>query len=101
MKRSVTLSLKLRLAIMMTMIMLVLCAVLVSISARQTQNAMLTDVQARQDLSLRIIASVFQSAFDGLTMTYGPDGQITRASWTDIPAFDTHDLIDQVGRVSR
>lgn len=101
MKRSVTLSLKLRLAIMMTMIMLVVCAVLVSISARQTQNAMLTDVQARQDLSLRIIASVFQSAFDGLTMTYSPDGQITRASWTDIPAFDTHDLIDQVGRVSR
>jgi len=100
MKYSVNLSLKLRLAIMMTLIMLVVCAVLVSISARQTQNAMLTDVQNRQDLSLRIIASVFQSAFDGLTVSYGPDGQITRASWTDIPSFDTHDLIDQVGRVS-
>ncbi len=100
MNRFVTLSLKLRLAIMMTLIMLVVCAVLVSISARKTQESMLTDVQNRQDLSLRIIASVFQSAFDGLQVSYGPDGQITRASWTDIPPFDTHDLIDQVGRVS-
>lgn len=101
MKRSVTLSLKLRLANMMTMIMLVVCAVLVSISARQTKNAMLTAVEVRQDQSLRIVAAVFQSTFDGLTVTYGPDGQITRASLTEIPEFDTHDLIDQVGRVLR
>lgn len=93
-------SLKLRLAIAMIAMLITVCAVLVTLSARQTMDAMLDDVQNRQDTSLRVIASVFQSAYDDLTVTYGTNGQISRAAWTNLPDFDNHTLIDQVGRVS-
>ncbi|MFU8822954.1 Cache 3/Cache 2 fusion domain-containing protein, partial [Yoonia sp.] len=93
-------SLKLRLAIAMIAMLVTVCAVLVTLSARQTMDAMLDDVQNRQDTSLRVIASVFQSAYDDLTVTYGTNGQISRAAWTNLPDFDNHTLIDQVGRVS-
>ena len=93
-------SLKLRLAIAMIAMLVTVCAVLVTLSARQTMDAMLDDVQNRQDTSLRVIASVFQSAYDDLTVTYGTNGQISRAAWSNLPDFDNHTLIDQVGRVS-
>jgi methyl-accepting chemotaxis protein len=100
MQRLTNISLKVRLAAAMILMLVSVCAVLVSISARQTSDAMLKDVQSRQDKSLRVIAAVFQAAFDGISVTYDADGQIRRATWAEVPSFDDHALIDQVGRVS-
>ncbi|MBE0412120.1 methyl-accepting chemotaxis protein [Yoonia sp.] len=100
MQRLSHISMRLRLAAAMILMLITVCALLALTSVRLTKQTMLNDAQVRQDISLRVIAAVFQNEFDGLDVTYSPDGQIRRARWADIPTFESHDLIDQIGRVS-
>lgn len=100
MKRLSNISLKLRLAFMMVIMMISVCVVLEAIAARLAKDAMMRDAQLRQDISLRVMAKTFADQFPGLTVAYGADGKINRATWTDIPPIDSHELIDQVGAVS-
>ena len=100
MKRLSNISLKLRLAFMMVIMMISVCVVLEAIAVRLAKDGMMRDAQLRQDISLRVMAMTFADQFPGLTVSYRSDGTIDRATWTDIPAIGSHDLIDQVGAVS-
>ncbi|WP_439153869.1 methyl-accepting chemotaxis protein [Yoonia sp.] len=100
MQRLSNVSMRLRLAAAMILMLITVCALLALISVQLTKQTMLNDAQIRQDISLRVIASVFQDAFDGLDVAYGPDDQIRRATWAEIPTFERHDLVDQVGQIS-
>ncbi len=93
-------SLKMRSGIAMVLMLVSVCAVLILIASRLATQAMLEDAQVRQDISLRVTATTFQTRFDELDVAYGPDGVISRVTWGDIPEFDEHDLIDQIGRIS-
>ncbi len=93
-------SLKMRSGIAMVLMLVSVCAVLILIASRLATQAMLEDAQVRQDISLRVTATTFQTRFDELDVAYGPDGVISRVTWGDIPEFDEHDLIDQIGKIS-
>lgn len=92
--------LKLRLSVTMAMVIIAVCATLVTISSRAATQTMLEDAQVKQNLSLRVMGTTFQEAFDNLKLTYRSDGTIARASWADIPSFDSHELVDQVGLIA-
>ena len=100
MPRLSDISLKIRLAAAMIVMLVIVCAVLQLIAMRLTRQSMLDDVQNRQDVSLRVMTAIFQSEFTGLDVTYDLKGEIRRVTWTDVPGFDSHDLVDQVGTVS-
>ncbi|PUB10890.1 methyl-accepting chemotaxis protein [Yoonia sediminilitoris] len=92
--------LKIRISVTMAIVLVAVCATLMMISSRLSNQSMLDDAQAKQDISLRVVAATFQNAFDTLEFNYRPDGTIARATWNDIPSFDSHELVDQVGLVS-
>ncbi|MFQ1699612.1 methyl-accepting chemotaxis protein [Loktanella agnita] len=100
MQKLADMSLKLRLAIAMILMLVTVCVVLQFIASRLAKDYLLQDAQVRQDISLRVMATLFEDTFTGLDVRYASDGTISRAIWGDIPAIDSHDLIDQVGSVS-
>nr|WP_322787474.1 methyl-accepting chemotaxis protein [Sulfitobacter guttiformis] len=64
-------------------------------SQAQMQNA-----QAQQDTGMRILTAVFSDQFDDMVVSYDRSGNVPSVSWDNIPAFESHELIDRVGEIS-
>lgn len=57
-----------------------------------------TDAAASQDVNLRVAVATLERAIPGLEARYGREGEITRLQAPSLPDFETHEVIDAVGR---
>jgi hypothetical protein len=57
-----------------------------------------TDATTSQDVNLRVAVATLERAIPGLEARYGREGDITRLEAPSLPDFDSHEIIDSVGR---
>ncbi|SNZ08952.1 methyl-accepting chemotaxis protein [Cohaesibacter gelatinilyticus] len=58
------------------------------------------DVIAKQSLSIRVAAQIFETAMEGLTVSRKANGEIEKIAMSSIPEFTSHELIDRVGSIT-
>ncbi|WP_316860077.1 methyl-accepting chemotaxis protein [uncultured Cohaesibacter sp.] len=63
-------------------------------------NKIKTDVLHQQSVSIRVAAQVFESRIPDVKVTRNASGDITRLTMKDVPDFDSHDMIDNVGSIT-
>ena len=58
------------------------------------------DVIKRQHASLRVAASILKKSYPSLRFSVGDKGEVSRITFPNIPQFDTHTIIDEIGMVT-
>ena len=99
MNRIGRLSLSATICLMAVSLMAALAAALFLLLADQTRQALSEAAQHRQMASLRILLDKFSDAHPDMEVE-SRDGVPTRVTWPSLTAPDTHDLIDEVGRIA-
>jgi methyl-accepting chemotaxis protein len=56
------------------------------------------DATTSQDVNLRVAVATLSPAIPGLEARYGRTGEISRLEAPSLPDFDSHEIIDAVGR---
>jgi methyl-accepting chemotaxis protein len=57
-----------------------------------------TDATTSQNVNLRVAVATLERAIPGLEARYGREGDITRLEAPSLPDFESHEIIDSVGR---
>ncbi|MQX36477.1 methyl-accepting chemotaxis protein [Roseospira navarrensis] len=84
-----------------TMLLILLTALAVGLAAIQgVRGELRQQVVERQGTSLRVAATMLDERLDDLTVARDAGGDIRRLSVESMPAFDDHDLIDTIGRMT-
>ncbi len=88
-------------ACMVTVGLLVLLAVAVTYAAISAVDGSISrQAISRQDASLRVAAMELSAHYPEFKVRYGSDGTVRRISAPALPAFETHDMIDRIGRMT-
>ncbi len=54
----------------------------------------------KQDVNLRVAATLMNERVDGVNVSWGADGNVSRIEIAALPEFTSHDLIDSIGRMT-
>ncbi len=54
----------------------------------------------KQDVNLRVAATLMNERVDGVNVNWGADGNVSRIEIAVLPEFTSHDLIDSIGRMT-
>ena len=92
-------SLSAHICLFVTGMMVILSLAMFFVMARLTEAGLLEAAQSRQDTSLRVLIDTF-AAEHGDIRVEDTNGAPLRVAWDGLAAPDSHDLIDQVGRIS-
>lgn len=63
-------------------------------------NQAIESAVAKQDVNLRVAATLFEERVEDAKITWKGDGNVSRIELTTIPEFSSHDLIDTIGRMT-
>ncbi|MEC9471041.1 MAG: Cache 3/Cache 2 fusion domain-containing protein, partial [Pseudomonadota bacterium] len=56
--------------------------------------------QVKQDINLRVAATLFQDRIDGAKVSWDANNNVKRIELAEMPVFENHDMIDAVGRMT-
>nr|WP_319384432.1 Cache 3/Cache 2 fusion domain-containing protein [uncultured Roseibium sp.] len=94
---SVTSTLAIVSAGVLTVSMFVVGFILYQVALGQAQTAAIT----KQDVNLRVAATIFQDRVEGADVTWTDTGNVTRIELAEFPVFnDDHTMIDAIGRMT-
>ncbi|WP_269585223.1 methyl-accepting chemotaxis protein [Roseibium sp. Sym1] len=93
---SVTSTLAIVSAGVLTISMVVVGILLYQVALGQAQVA----AQKKQDVNLRVAATLFQERVTDAKVTWDRSGNVTRIELAEIPAFADHEMIDSIGRMT-
>ena len=54
----------------------------------------------KQEANLRIAATMLQESVEGTDVSWNAAGNVTKIELAEIPVFDSHDIIDSIGRMT-
>ncbi len=54
----------------------------------------------KQDINLRVAATLFQDRIDGAKVSWDANNNVKRIELAEMPVFENHDMIDAVGRMT-
>ncbi len=91
---SITMSFMLTSAVLIVLSLCVVGMVTMSVTSSKVRH----DAQASQDRSLRVAASIFSLTRDGVDIGRDGNGNVTRVTVDEIPTFESHEMIDEIGR---
>ncbi|MBS0125823.1 methyl-accepting chemotaxis protein [Thetidibacter halocola] len=93
-------SLSTQICLVVTGLMVALSLALFFLMARLTEAGLHEAAQDRQRTSLRVLLDTFSESYGDAIRVQTLDGVPTRVEWDGMTAPETHDLIDEVGRIS-
>ncbi|MCV0429661.1 MAG: Cache 3/Cache 2 fusion domain-containing protein [Roseibium sp.] len=76
--------------------MFVVGIILYQVALGQAQTAALK----KQDINLRVAATILQDRIEGAEVSWNSGGNVTKVELADIPEFTNHDMIDTIGRMT-
>jgi len=85
---------------LMALVMAVAVAAVATVAVKQIASAVAAEydrAMARQEASLRTLATTLDYALDAVTVRFAPGGGVAAVGWTEAPAFASHEIIDRVG----
>jgi methyl-accepting chemotaxis protein len=93
---SVTSTLAIISAGLLTISMFVVGIILYQVALGQAQTAALK----KQDINLRVAATILQERVEETKVSWNSDGNVTKVELAAIPEFSNHDMIDSIGRMT-
>lgn len=63
-------------------------------------NQAVESAVSKQDVNLRVAATLFEERVDGAKITWKSGGNVSRVELAAVPEFSSHDLIDTIGRMT-
>ncbi|MBG6207755.1 methyl-accepting chemotaxis protein [Labrenzia sp. EL_126] len=93
---SVTSTLAIVSAGVLTISMVVVGFILYQVALGQAQSAAIK----KQDVNLRVAATILQERVEGTNVSWNNAGNVTRIELAEIPAFENHQMIDAIGRMT-
>ncbi len=90
---SITMSFMLTSAVLIVLSLCVVGIVTISVTSSNVRQ----DAQASQDRSLRVAASIFSLTREGVDIGRDGNGNVTRVTVDEIPTFESHEMIDEIG----
>ena len=73
----------------------------VGIIVYTVSNGQATDTAlSKQDVNLRVAATMLSKDVEGVKVTWSGDGNVSRIQMDALPEFMSHDLIDTIGRIT-
>lgn len=76
--------------------MMVIGFIVYNVSSNQARELAV----AKQDVNLRVAATLFNERVDGVNVKWSGDGNVSRIELAGLPEFTSHDLIDNIGRMT-
>ena len=95
-KLSVTSTLAIISAGVLGVSMIVVGFILYEVALGQAQDR----AQVKQDINLRVAATLFEDRIDGAKVTWDANSNVQRIELSEMPVFENHDMIDAVGRMT-
>ena len=95
-KLSVTSSLAIISTGVLTISMIVVGAILYKVALGQAQNT----AMKKQDMNLRVAATILDNRVEGSEVTWRSDGKVMRIELEAFPEFSDHSMIDSIGRMT-
>jgi len=83
-------------ALFLLLAMGAVCLIILQIGGQQAKD----DAVAKQNTSLRIAATAFQDAFEGVRVDWNADKNVQRITVDALPEFQNHALIDKIARMT-
>lgn len=74
-----------------------LAVTIIVVTNHSKREMLISNAQELQRMTLRIQANDLALAFDNFSYQIDADGFLVNVRWTEIPDFESHDLVDQVG----
>ncbi len=93
---SITSTLAIISAGLLTVSMLVVGVIVYQVALGQAQTAALK----KQDVNLRVAATLLQERVEGTNVSWNSEGNVTKIELAQIPEFVDHGMIDSVGRMT-
>lgn len=93
---SVTSTLAIVSAGVLTISMFVVGIILYQVALGQAQTAAIK----KQDVNLRVAATILEERVEGTKVSWNNAGNVTRIELAEIPVFDNHEMIDAIGRMT-
>lgn len=89
-------------SLVMTNVLLIIMslAVVGLVTFSLTSNQASDSAVKQQDTSLRVAATILQSTFDGIDVQWGADNNVKRIVVDQLPEFQSHAMIDVIGRMT-
>ncbi len=92
----ITTSMALASAGFLTLSMVVIGFIVFNVSSNQAKELAV----AKQDVNLRVAATLFNEKVDGVNVSWSNGGNVSRIELAELPEFTSHDLIDSIGRMT-
>ena len=83
-------------AAVLTISMFAVGIILYQVALGQAETAAIK----KQDINLRVAATIFQERVDGAKVSWNSKGSVSRIELAEIPSFENHDMIDAIGRMT-
>ncbi len=89
-----------KLNLMSLAMFVVLCGVAMYMASAALKQMMITQFDEAAEIAGRVAAEFTADHTDDLTFTIDQDGEVVKATWANIPDFNSHQLVDEITQLT-